>query len=271
MIKKLILGGVGAVVLGTLVFGGDVFSYAKTWGSSIRESVKSEVPIEFEVRRARDMVEELLPQIRQCMHVIAEEQVDVEYLETDLAKKTDALAGQKQEILALRGHLESGKDIFTFASRTYTSDEVKRDLSARFRRYKTAEESAQRDAQILDARRKALTASEERLENMLAAKSDLEVEIERLETRLKTVQAAQATTTLEIDDSQLARAKRLIGELNKQLDVREKMLDADGKFTGLIPVDLDGAVKAEDLADEIDSYFGGNDEVEVEIETKPEA
>jgi hypothetical protein len=60
---------------------------------------------------------------------------------------------------------------------------------------------------------------------------------------------------VQLDDSQLSRAKKLIGELNKQLDVAQKMLDADGKFTGLIPVDTAAQVP-EDLSNQIDEYFG---------------
>ena len=60
---------------------------------------------------------------------------------------------------------------------------------------------------------------------------------------------------MTLDDSQLARARKLIGDLNKQLDVAQKMLDADGKFTGLIPVDTAAQVP-EDLSNQIDDYFG---------------
>jgi hypothetical protein len=46
----------------------------------------------------------------------------------------------------------------------------------------------------------------------------------------------------------------LIRDLNKQLDVREKMLDHEGKFNGLIPVETAPA-ETSDLTREIDKYF----------------
>ena len=67
--------------------------------------------------------------------------------------------------------------------------------------------------------------------------------------------STQTATNVQLDDSQLARAKKLIGDLNKQLDVAQKMLDADGKFTGLIPVETSSQVP-EDLSNQIDEYFG---------------
>src|SRR5260221_420072 len=53
--KKAVIGVVAAAVLSTLVFGRDAVSYVKTFGCSAREAIKAEVPIEFEIQRARDM------------------------------------------------------------------------------------------------------------------------------------------------------------------------------------------------------------------------
>src|SRR5436305_856811 len=54
--KKALFGVAAAAVLSTLVFGRDALSYVKTFGCSARDAIKSEVPIEFEIQRARDMV-----------------------------------------------------------------------------------------------------------------------------------------------------------------------------------------------------------------------
>jgi len=97
-------------------------------------------------------------------------------------------------------------------------------------------------------------ANQQKLDAMLKSKQDLEVQIVQLDARLKTVQAAESVTALEIDDSQLARAKKLIAGLNRQLHVKEKLLDAEGKFTNLIPVDLESK-ESTDITSEIDSYF----------------
>jgi chromosome segregation ATPase len=255
MLKKAIIGVASMVVLSTLVFGRDVVSYVKTFGSMTREAIKAEVPIEVQIQRARDMVEDLVPDIRKCMHVIAEEEVNVEHLHRDISRCDGDLGKQKEEILALRRHLDQGQQTYQFASRTYTAGEVRRDLACRFERFKTAEATLASKKQILSAREKSVTAAREKLEGMLASKRDLEVQVENLDARLKTIQAAQTATTVQLDDSQLARAKKLIGELNKQLDVAQKMLDADGKFTGLIPVETAAQVP-EDLSKQIDEYFG---------------
>lgn len=257
MLKKAIIGVISAAALSTLVFGRDVVSYVKTCSSSFRDAVKQEVPLEFEIERARDMVSNLVPDIRKCMHVIAEEEVGVEHLKAEIAKADKELNKQKDEILALRRDLGAGKETYQYAGRTYASHEVKRDLSQRFERFKTVEATAASKRQILSAREKSVSAAREKLDGMLSSKRDLEVQIEHLDARLKTLQAAQTATNVQIDDSQLSRAKKLIGDLNKQLDVAEKLLDADGHFTGLIPVDTSAQVP-EDLATQIDDYFQPN-------------
>ncbi|MFN0055476.1 MAG: hypothetical protein ACKV0T_25295 [Planctomycetales bacterium] len=255
MLKKAILGGVSAVVLSTLVFGRDVVSYIKTAGTSARDAIKSEVPIEFQIQRARDMVENLVPDIRQCMHVIAEEEVSVEQLQREIAQAETELGKQKGEILALNQAVSQGQSTYRFASRTYTAGDVKRDLAARFERFKTAESTLGSKKHILAAREKSVVASREKLENMLNEKRNLEVQIVDVEAKLKMMQAHQTAATVTLDNSQLARAKKLIGDLNKQLEVSQRVLDAEGKFSGLIPVDS-GNLVPEDLATQIEEYFG---------------
>jgi hypothetical protein len=94
---------------------------------------------------------------------------------------------------------------------------------------------------------------------MWTAKKELEVKLEQLQARLQTIRAAETVSTLAIDDSNLSHAKKLIADLNKQLDVKEKVLDAEGKFTGLIPVEATESPAApEDIGQQIDAYFDGD-------------
>lgn len=255
MLKKTILGMAAAALLSTFVFGRDVVSYVKTFGSSARDAIKGEVPIEFEIQRARNLVENLVPDIRQCMHVIAEEEVNVEHLLRDVARCENELGKQKGDILALRHDIDSGRQTYQYASRTYSANDVKRDLSSRFERFKIAESTLASKKQILSAREKSVVAAREKLDNMLSEKRDLEVQVEHLEARVKTIQAAQTASSVQLDNSQLARAKKLISELNKQLDVTQRVLDTEGKFVGLIPVEAANQVP-EDLSTQIDEYFG---------------
>src|SRR5262249_10729930 len=148
------------------------------------------------------------------------------------------LSQQKTEILARRMEIDQGRSTYQYASHSYSSADLKRDLACRFERFKTAESTLASKKMILKAREDSVVAARPKLDTMLADKRELEVKVEGLEARMKTIQAAQsATSNFNLDNSQLVRAKKLIGDLNKQLDVAQRVLDAEGKFTGLIPTE----------------------------------
>lgn len=256
MLKKILIGSAIAVGLGTFVFGREAISYIRTGCRNVQNVVRAEVPVEFEIERARTLVDQLVPDIRQCMHVIAEQQVDIEHLNTALARKESDLGKQKDAILALRSDLGSGKTTFTYASHRYSATDVKRDLATRFERYKSAEELLTADRKILTAREQTLAANREKLDGLMQAKKDLEVKLEQLQARLQTLKAAEAVSQLAIDDSNLSHARKLIEDLNKQLDVKQRVLDAEVKFTGLIPVEKATTDVPGDLDQQIDAYFG---------------
>lgn len=256
MLKKILIGSAIAVGLGTFVLGRDTLSYFRTGCRNVQAAVKAEVPVEFEIERARTMVDQLVPDIRQCMHVIAEQQVDIEHLTAALDRKQTDLGRQKEAILALRGDLASGKTTFTYASQKFTSGDVKRDLSTRFERYKAAEEMLAADQKILTARQQTLVANRDKLDGLMQAKKELEVKLEQLQARLQTVRAAEAVSQLAIDDSSLSHARQLIDDLNRQLDVKQRVLETEVKFAGMIPVEKTDSVVAPDLDQQIDTYFG---------------
>lgn len=256
MLKKLVIGTGAAALLGSLIFGRDVVSYGRTAWSATRDAVKREVPLEFEIERARTAVAQLDPTIKHTLKTIAEQQVDIEHMNKQIAQRTDDLQTAKEQMLTLKHDLDSGKSTFKYASIEYSVADVKRDVRTRFERYKAAEAMLERDRRIQKSRSQALFAHERQLDQMLTQKKDLEAQVEQLEARLQTIRAEQSVSAPEIDESALSNVKRLIAEVNKQLDVQEKMLDSSGKFgTGLIPVDTKPAVELGNVTAEIDEYF----------------
>lgn len=252
MIRKLLIGAVAAVAIGALLLGTDVFSYLGTSASKVRSGVKNAIPLEFEIQRAKHMVDNLVPDIRQNMHVIAEEEVNAEDLQKEIASAEKNIGQERDRILALRKDLQSGNDSFRYAGRSYSGQQVKADLAHRFDRFKTAESTLKTKQQILEARKKSLEGSRAKLDGMLAAKRDLEVQVENLEAQLKVVQAAATTSKYQFDDSRLSKAKQLVAEIRKRLEVAQRIVDQEGKFDDGIPVDES---TAEDVAEQIDAYF----------------
>lgn len=256
MLKKLVVGTATAAVAGTLLLGAEAFSYLRTLGGNVREAVKSEISVEFELDRIRNEVDSLMPEIRKHMTIVAEQSVDVKDLDRELTDKEASLGKQKEAILALRSDLESGKDQFTYRAVSYSRSEVEADLAQRFESYRMSEDCVKRDRQILVAQRDTLRANQKKLDTMLSRKQDLVVKVAQLEARLKTVQAAETINSIEIDDTQLAHVEKMIKDMNHSLDVRESVLETEGHVLGRIPVEETAAPVKGDVIGEIESHFG---------------
>jgi len=252
MIKKGILAMGVALVLALLLFGSTVVSYVRTSAGFVSEAVHDTVPVEFQIERARNLIKELVPEIRKNLHVIAKEQVEVERLEKQVADAEEKLAKAEGEIIQLKNDLATEKEEYTYRGRTYSVIQVKTDLANRFQRYKTSEATLGSLREIHDARQMSLEAAREKLEGMLASRRQLQVDVENLEARLAMVAAAQTTSEYSFDDSKLSRAKELVSDLRSRLDVAEQLVNVEGHFQGQIPL---GEAVPEDIVDRVTEYF----------------
>jgi predicted nucleic acid-binding Zn-ribbon protein len=260
MIKRILIGTVVLAAAGGLVFGTDAFSYVRTSARKVRAEVKANVPMEFEVERLRNMVADLVPDIQKNMHVIAQEEVEVEDMGDQIARAEKNLSVEQKKLLTLRNDVENTSGKILYAGRTASASEIRNELARRFERYQTAEATLKAKRQMLEARERSLVAAREKLEGMLTSKRDLEVQVQNLEARLKLLQAAQTTSQFQFDDSRLSRCKKLVNELRKRLDVAERIIEQDGKLIEGITVESEAP---DDIVEQVDRYFGGNSDVTI--------
>ncbi len=253
MIKKALVGVGGLGTLAVLFFGWDAASYIRTSFGRVKDSVKSQVPIEFEIERARNMVKSLVPDIRKNMHVIAQEEVEIERLDKQIAQTSATMDKDRAEIMKLKSDLVTEQPVYHYAGRGYTVQQVKLDLAHRFERYKTHDATLASLQEIQAARRKGLDAARQKLEGMIAAKRQLEVDVENLEARFKMVEVAQTAAPFNLDDSQLGRVKDLLAEVRTRLNVAERLVNTETDFDGEIPL---AAPQAENIVDQVTEYFG---------------
>ncbi len=252
MIRKVVVAGVGAFLLGTVFFGRDVVSYIRTSAGYVKDAVHQSVPVEFQIQRARQMLKDLTPEVQKNMHVIAKEEVEVQKLESQLTVADARLGKERQQLTDLTHAVATGKQAFQFAGRKYSVDQVKQDLSSRFERYKTGEATLASLRQMHTARQRSLDAARQKLEGMLTAKRQLLVEIENLEARNQMVAAAQTTSNYNFDDSRLGRLKELISDLRTRLEVNERLVNAEVYFHEEIPVDQPST---DDIVERITKHF----------------
>jgi chromosome segregation ATPase len=251
-LRKLVVFVAAIAVLGGFFLGRDAYSYVATAAGWVKDSVRNSVPVEFEIERARKLVKELVPDIRRTMHVIAQEEVEVERADKQIEELDSQLDSERGEMLRLKTDLSGDKKEFEYGSRKYTADEVKTDLARRFERYKTHEATLASLREIRNARSNSLDASRRKLDGMLAAKRQLEVDVENLEARLKMVEVAQTNCGHSFDDSQLGRAKELIADVRTRLTVAERMVRVQDKLQGAIPLD---APTPANIVEQVSEYF----------------
>src|SRR3954468_7016865 len=252
MFKRAILVGTGVCVTSLVLFGRDAASYVKTSYRRVTSTVQDQVPIDFQIDRARQMVKDLDPEIRNSMHVIAKEEVALEQLNQQLAGNQDKADKEKKDILHLQADLGEKKSVLQSPTPTYSCDEVKQALARRFSRFKVADDTLASMKQMRDARQKNLDAAQQKLSAMVNARRKLEVDVQNLEAKRKLVEVAQASSDYVFDDSQLARAKDLINDIRTRLDVAAKLANADVNVQSEIP--LNEAAPA-DITDQVTEYF----------------
>jgi chromosome segregation ATPase len=255
------------MLLAGLLFGREAVSYVTTSAGWMHQTVKDAVPIEFELERARKMIRDLDPEIRRNMTLIAREEVAVERLADNIQQSESQLARAKEDIVKLNEDLQAGSEYYVYAKRTYSAKQVRDDLENRFLRFKSKEDAVGHLHKVLEARRSALQAAQQKLETMMAAKSQLEVEVEQLEARMKMVQVAQTRSNFNFDDSHLARTKDLLGDIQARIDVAARLANADEHYHEEIPVRSDDRVDA-DISLEITRYFGGGESDETFVDVR---
>src|SRR5687767_4705065 len=106
MIKRFVLMSALAVGGLTAVFGTAGVSYLRTGLSSATDQVRQTVPVEWEIKRARQMIEDLKPEIASNMQLVAREEVGVERLANEVAAKNEQIAKARQAIMRLKNDLE---------------------------------------------------------------------------------------------------------------------------------------------------------------------
>jgi chromosome segregation ATPase len=260
MIKKTaIVAGVALLLMG-LLFGRDTASYLSTLTGWAQKTVHDSIPIDVELSRARQMISQLDPDIRDAMHQIAKGEVKVDQLAAQRDQLKDQLAKSMDDIDRLRTDLEREDSTYVYAGKSYTQRDVKSDLTRRWDLYKTRTATLEKMNAILDARMRGLKAATEKLAEMRAAKVQMEVDVENLEAQLELVKVAQAASDINLDDSHLARTKDLVSDIRTRIDVAQKLASAEDSYAGQIDLDTP---ESRDILDEIAQELDKNGTTEL--------
>lgn len=253
MLKVGVLGTAAALVVGGTVFGTELGSYLRSSTRCVTSAVKDNVPVEFELRRARDLLDDIIPEMHASIRSIAEQEVEIASLRAEITDSEKAVAEAKGKVAKVRECLATPGNSFSIGQIIYSRDELKDDLARRFERTKEAELALAGKKRLLSNREKSLQAALQVFERTRGQRAQLENQIAALESQHKLVQMASVGSGVQIDHSKLAQTERLIADIKKQLDVAERVLAHKAKFVDSIPVD--SVVNEKELLTEVDAYL----------------
>lgn len=253
-IKRGAVATVGLTLVGGLLFGDDLVSYVKSSGHAIRGHVKSNVPIEFELTRAKDLLDEIIPEMHANVRRIATEEVELASLKADIQASIGKLTEERARVAKLRNVVDIELANYRIGGKKYSHEQVVDDLSRRFERVKEAEVVLAGKERLLTQREATLVAAEQMLQRTQSQKALLQDKIESLASQHRLVQAAAVGSHVKMDNSKLAKTEKLINDIQKRLDVAERVLARESEFVQAIEISV---VDEVDLLAQVDEYLHG--------------
>ncbi|TWU34575.1 hypothetical protein Q31b_55300 [Novipirellula aureliae] len=256
------LGTLTAVALvGFLLLGGRFASYVRTSARSVQETVQDSVPLEFELRRARDLIDTILPDMQSHVRTIAQEEVAIAALENELLLSTQRLESEQSALASLRDKIGVHQVSYSIGDRELTRQQLVEQMHQRFERYKQGELAIESKTRLLEKRREGLAAALAMLDKMRHRKVELELKVEALAAQSRLLNASKVEAGVVIDGSQLSEADQLLGQIETRLAVAKRVL-AHEQDAFAIPLD-DDVVLEESVIAAYDDHFGKNANREV--------
>lgn len=252
----------GAILLGGLLFGRDFASYVRTGVSNVQDEVRAAIPIDVELERARQMIKEITPELRSNVRLIVNEEIAVKSLRNEIAAATQNVSSQRQQVALLRNQLSDTQQVsIQLGERTFSRTKVVERLASRVNRFKQAQAELASKQKMLEIRERSLAAAQEMFDKSRTRKAELEQKVESLVAKHRLVKAQAVATSIHIDDSQLARADRLMKDIERRLETAQRVIsyEADLEATG----QFDDVMIEADVIEEADACLGECEEADL--------
>ncbi|MDR3632599.1 MAG: hypothetical protein P4L84_02115 [Isosphaeraceae bacterium] len=252
VIKKGLLGAALAAGALYVTFGTSAPSYVRTAFHKVRGHAHNAVPVQFEIDRAEEEVRRLDAPIKETIAAYYQTQVEVEYLESEVATVKTNLEREKRGLQALRDRVKTG-DLKLTGSASYTAEEINSDLTRKLDNFKYVSKILQDKESTLKAKRKIMDAARQQVGNLKSQRRELTTKIEAIKARLQQIETAKQTNEFNFDESALSQAKKNIADLEKRVEVQARIAEAEGNFSDTLPLYVE---PGRDVIKEIDEELG---------------
>ena len=253
--KKLLIGGAVVLTLAVVIIGPQAFYHVEKAFAWARNEVEDSVPVEYRLEQAEEMIQDLGPEIDDCRKRVAEEEVELDYLEAEIARLGTTLEHDEDALRARNASLKAGREVFAVAGRSYSKRDMQHRVRLAFERFKQKRSLLTTKQRQHDVQTQAVSAARRKLDATIAKQQNLELMVEELRAQLLETQALRAQADrFEFDDSKLSEIEDILYKAKKDLDVTQKLLSQRQ------PADLDLPEPApeRDVTADIDQYFRGD-------------
>ena len=248
----------GAILVGGLLFGSDLVSYARCGYSNVQQEVRAAIPIDVELERARQMIDKITPELRSNVRLIVNEEIAVKTLQNDIAKVAENVAGHRHQVALLRTKLGDTQMVsLEVGTRKLPREKVVEKLSSRLNRFKQAQAELASKQQMLEVREHSLEAAQELFEKSRARKAELEQQVEALVAKHRLIKAQSVASSVNVDNTQLSRANRLMEDISRRLETAERLISYEAD---LDTPHFDDIISEVDLLQDVDACLGNCDE-----------
>lgn len=250
MFRKIITGTF-LLGLGTFLWAGtSVGSYMRTAYGELVGYVSGQVPIDLKIKRARQLLADVGPEVGKTKKLIAEEEVKLARLRKDCKTIAANLEDSRVQILALRDSLKPETAVHIGGN--YSKAAREKQLNREFASFKRVEAQLKAKNDVVAAREDGLLAARAKHDQLIDLKQQLETELETLEAEYKMVQVKKLSKGIQIDDSRVESLRQALQEIAENVEVEKKLTEEDGKLFRQIDVEK---ASAANIADQVDAYF----------------
>ncbi|MBN2844354.1 MAG: hypothetical protein JXM68_14820 [Sedimentisphaerales bacterium] len=254
-VKSSLFIGLGVLLLAVLLFGSSAGSFISSSFRQVQTKVADNVPLEFELQRAKDMLEQIIPEMTANIQLISQEEVEIASLKTQINENIKPLAMERNQIQALTGQVQLQNASYELGGHQFTQQELTSELANRFERFRQAEMLQNSRVRMLETREKSLKNAIAVLASTKENKALLENKIAALESQYRLIQASSVGTSYSINNSSLAKTEKLISQIKKRLDVAERVLANNGKFLNENIDNSQNVIDTADLVGQINDYM----------------
>lgn len=269
MLKKALVIG-GLVLVAYWAYGSnacrEIGSYVRTGWKEFRTATKQSISIDFEIKRAEDMLGSLDKTDDRLISALAAEIQTIRRGEDEIERMQSNLEVKKLQLQALNDQLKNWR---TSEGTDLKREEMTLNLERQFRQFKAAESAFKAKVDAHARHKERLEMIKQQRDALKAQKVDLQSRLEKLKTDLEVLKLAEARSKNGVQDEQLHelnQLKTLVDGLEerieKQMIILELKKDQEDR-----PASGGSRIAPKDgrsVMQEVDAYFGIQDERKAE-------